>query len=113
MRRIITAMVIMASTLIASPAHAGDTVKVKYCESYRDNGRTVTFIETDVIDFEVIGMTMRNTPIRGQRALIESPVVKGPVIVHCMVRIVNGRRVAVLSTRGGAEWVILSPRIIR
>lgn len=114
MRRIatITAVVIAASALTTPPASA-EWDPVRYCETHIVGGISRTWIETDLVEFDMPGMTMRNTPIRGHKVLLESPVKRGPVVIDCRVRRVNRQRVAIITTRGGAEWAIFNPHAIR
>jgi hypothetical protein len=100
---------VTAFTVAVTPPASAEWDPIRYCETVTIGGVSHTWIETDRVEFDMPGMTMRNTPIRGERYLIESKVKRGPVVIHCMVRTVNGRRTAIMTTRGGAEWAVINP----
>lgn len=122
--RILTGIVITLTTILSvgiilasliQPAHANDVERVTYCETNRVAGYQMTFIETSFDrEFTVLNQTVRRGVIQGQRHLVESPVLSGhPLVSGCMIRIVNGQRAAVLTTVGGAEWLVINPRVDR
>jgi hypothetical protein len=107
-----TVTVATAFTVAVTPPASAEWDKVRYCETVTVGGVSHTWIETDRVEFDMPVMTMRNTPIRGERYLIESPVKRGPVVMDCRVRVLNGKRTAIITTRGGAEWAVVNPHTV-
>lgn len=101
----------VATTADAASADSGSPVT--YCETNRVSATVYrTVIESaDGDSFTANNLRMRTLPMSGRRHLVESHVVKGPRVMHCMVRVVNGKRAAILTTVGGAEWVVFRPAV--
>lgn len=125
---ILTGAAVFAASLVVSTADAASAsprfANVTYCETFVTSGtvhgggttrRSLTLVSrSDGHEFLVQNMTMGNTPVAGERLLIESPVVKGrPRIMDCRVRSINGVPAMILTTFGGAEHAILDPIVGR
>ena len=116
--RIITSLIgglALATSFVVSTADAASADSgspVTYCETNRTSPtRYTTVIETlDGDSFTANNLRMRTLPFSGRRHLAESHVVAGqPRVMHCMVRSVNGKRAAIITTVGGAEWIVFNP----
>lgn len=117
MRHIIGTIIgglVLASSYVATTAdtaNADSGSPVTYCETNGVNNQWRTVIETaDGDSFTAVNLTMRTLPMSGERHLAESQVVKHrPRVMDCMVRRVNGQRAAIVTTMGGAEWIVFRP----
>lgn len=117
MRRIgiiLTMCVLIVFGSSKAPAEAAHHIEaVTYCETARYGGQTYTFFETGRgSEFRIKNFRVWNPRIEGRRYLVESAVKpKMTKVIDCMVRVVNGRRSIIATTRGGAEWLIIRPTV--
>jgi hypothetical protein len=119
MRNLLIGAALLAVSFVAQTGDAAavTTSRVTYCESFSDvdDRRFLTLVSTsDGREILVANLTVNNMPVIGERHLVESPVVRRmPRVMHCMIRSVNGNSTMILTTRGGAEWHVTNPGIVR
>jgi hypothetical protein len=119
MRNLLIGAALLATSFVAQTGDAAavTTSRVTYCESFSDvdDRRFLTLVSTsDGHEILVANLTVNNMPVIGERELVESAVLRHrPRVMHCEILSVNGNHTMVLTTRGGAEWHVTNPGIMR